>query len=98
MSSIKTIATAVAASLAIAAASRAQAQDENWSFEVAPYLWAAGLDTEVTIGDRTATVERDFGDIVEALDMGGGIMAGARLGHFVAVTQIDLYGDRKSVV
>ncbi len=89
MSSMKTIATAVAATLAIAAASTAQAQDENWSFEVAPYMWAAGLDTEVTIGDRTATVERDFGDIVEALDIGGGIMAGARLGHFVAVTQID---------
>ena len=89
MSSMKTIATAVAATLAIAAASTAQAQDENWSFEVAPYMWAAGLDTEVTIGDLTATVERDFSDIVEALDIGGGIMAGARLGHFVAVTQID---------
>jgi outer membrane protein OmpA-like peptidoglycan-associated protein len=89
-SNIRTIATAVAATLAIsAAASSAQAQDENWSFEVAPYLWAAGIDTDVTIGDRTATVERDFGDIVEALDMGGGIMAGARLGHFVAVTQLD---------
>lgn len=88
-SSIKTIATAVAATLAIAAAPSAQAQDENWSFEVAPYLWGAGLDTDITIGDRTASVERDFSDIVEALDIGGGIMAGARVGHFVAVTQID---------
>ena len=88
-SSIRTIATAVAATLAIAAAPSAQAQDENWSFEVAPYLWGAGLDTDITIGDRTASVERDFSDIVEALDIGGGIMAGARVGHFVAVTQID---------
>jgi outer membrane protein OmpA-like peptidoglycan-associated protein len=89
-SNIRTIAMAVAATLAIsAAASSAKAQDENWSFEVAPYLWAAGIDTEVTIGDRSADVERDFGDIVEALDMGGGIMAGARLGHFVVVTQLD---------
>jgi len=88
-SSIKTIATAVAVTLAIAAAPSAQAQDENWSFEFAPYLWGAGLDTDITIGDRTASVERDFSDIVEALDIGGGIMAGARVGHFVAVTQID---------
>jgi outer membrane protein OmpA-like peptidoglycan-associated protein len=88
-SSIRTIATAVAATLAIAAASSAQAQDENWSFEVAPYVWAAGLDTDITIGDQTANVERSFSDIFDALDFGGGIMAGGRVGHFVAVTQID---------
>jgi hypothetical protein len=61
---IRTIATAVGATLAIAAASSAQAQDQNWSFEVAPYLWAAGLDTDITIGDRTATVDRSFSDLV----------------------------------
>lgn len=89
-SRITTIATAVAAALAIGlAASDAQAQDENWSFEIAPYLWAAGVDTDITIGDHTANVERSFSDIAESLDMGGGLMAGARIGHFVAVTQID---------
>jgi outer membrane protein OmpA-like peptidoglycan-associated protein len=90
-SNSRTIATAVAATLAITAASNAQAQDENWSFEVAPYVWAAGIDTDITIGDRTASVKRDFSDIVEALDIGGGIMAGARVGHFVAVTQLDYW-------
>lgn len=90
MSSIKTVAAAVAATLAItAAASSAQAQDENWSFEVAPYLWGAGLDTEVTIGPVSADVERDFGDVVDAMDIGGGLMFGGRLGGFVAVAQVD---------
>ena len=89
-SRITTIATAVAATLAMSlAASDAQAQDENWSFEIAPYLWAAGIDTDITIGDHTANVERSFSDIAESLDIGGGLMAGARIGHFVAVTQID---------
>lgn len=89
MSRFTSIAAAVAAALAIVAAPGAQAQDENWSFEIGSYLWAAGLDTDITIGDRTASVERSFSDIAESLDMGGGLMAGARLGHFVAVTQID---------
>jgi outer membrane protein OmpA-like peptidoglycan-associated protein len=88
-SNFKTIAAAVAATLAIAAAPGARAQDENWGFEISPYLWGAGLDADVTVGDQTVEVERDFSDIVDALDIGGGIMAGAAINRFIAVTQID---------
>jgi hypothetical protein len=81
---------AVATTLAIAAvAPRAHAQDENWGFEVSPYLWAAGLDADVTLANQTANVKRDFSDIVDSLDVGGGIMAGALLDRFVVVTQLD---------
>jgi outer membrane protein OmpA-like peptidoglycan-associated protein len=88
-SRIGTIAT-VATTLAIAvAAPCALAQDENWGFEVAPYLWAAGVDADVTVADQTANIKWDFSDIVDALDIGGGIMAGAGINRFVVVTQID---------
>lgn len=81
---------AVVAALAMAAAgASAQAQERSWEFNVAPYLWAAGIDADVTVGNRSATVEQDFGDIVEALDIGGGLMAGARFGRFVMASQLD---------
>jgi outer membrane protein OmpA-like peptidoglycan-associated protein len=81
---------AVATTIAVAvAAPCALAQDENWGFEVAPYLWGAGIDADVTVGDQTVNIKRDFSDIVDALDIGGGIMAGAGINRFVMVTQID---------
>lgn len=93
MSNETKIAAAVAATLALAtAASSAQAQEKFWEFNVAPYLWGAGIDTDVTVGNRSATVERDFGDVVDALDIGGGLMGGARFGRFVMVSQLDFLG------
>jgi outer membrane protein OmpA-like peptidoglycan-associated protein len=80
----------VATTLAIAvAAPSAQTQDENWGFEISPYLWAAGIDADVTVANQTVNIKRDFSDIVDALDIGGGIMAGAGINRFVAVTQVD---------
>lgn len=89
-SKVKTIAAAVAATLAMsAAAPGAHAQEENWGFEISPYFWGAGLDTDVTLGGQTVTVERDFSDIVDGIDIGGGLMAGGGINRFVWVTQID---------
>lgn len=45
---------------------------DKWWFEVAPYLWATALKTEVEIGDVSAETEMDFGDILDVLD--GAIM------------------------
>lgn len=88
MSSDKMKLATVMAALAMGA-TVANAQESSWEFNVAPYLWAAGIDADVTVGNRTATIEQDFGDIVEALDIGGGLMAGARFGRFVVASQID---------
>jgi outer membrane protein OmpA-like peptidoglycan-associated protein len=89
-SNLRTSAAAIAVTVVIATtAPCAQAQDENWGFEVAPYLWGAGIDADVSVGNQTVTVERDFGDIVDALDIGGGLMAGGLFNRFVVVTQID---------
>ena len=87
MSSIRSIAAAVV--LALAAAPEALAQEEKWGFEITPYLWGAGFDGDVTVGDQRASIDLSFSDIVDAMDFGGGLMAGAGYGHFVAVTQLD---------
>lgn len=49
---------------------KADGSDESagWGFEVAPYLWAAGLDGTVGVLGRTAHVDVGFGEIVEDLD------------------------------
>ena len=52
-----------------------QAQDrtshvDGWEFVVAPYLWMAGIDGDVTVRGTKASVDADFGDILDNLDVG----------------------------
>lgn len=91
-SSFKSIAAAVTAALALAAAPHALAQEEkNWGFEITPYLWAAGIDGDVTVGSQTASIDVGFDDLIDALDIGGGLMAGAGYKHFIVVSQLDYW-------
>ena len=52
------------------ATSPAQA-DENWQFQIAPYVWTAGLEGGVATlpGVPAASVEASFIDILEKLDV-----------------------------
>jgi hypothetical protein len=58
----------LAAAFAIAASPYAQAGE--WQHEVAPYLFAAGMDGTAGVGPVEADVSQNFGDIVSNLDMG----------------------------
>ncbi len=41
----------------------------DWSYEIAPYfLWAVGLDGEMTVQGSTADMDLSFGDILDELD------------------------------
>jgi opacity protein-like surface antigen len=42
----------------------------GWQFSLTPYFWAAGLDGDVGVGGRTASVDVGFSDIADTLDMG----------------------------
>lgn len=46
-------------------------QEKGWRFEVAPYIWAAGMEGSITTDQGTAVLDTPWGDIVEALDSGG---------------------------
>lgn len=59
--------TAIAVSLALASP---LACADDWQHEVAPYLFAAGMDGTAGIGPVEADVSQSFGDIVASLDMG----------------------------
>jgi len=74
----------------------AQAQaDENWQFQIAPYIWAAGLDGDVATlpGVPAASVDASFTDILENLDVAFMIAGEAhnrRVGLFGDIFYVDL--------
>ena len=43
----------------------------NWEFQLAPYLWAAGIEGDVTLLGSTAEVDEGFSDVLNILDGGG---------------------------
>jgi outer membrane protein OmpA-like peptidoglycan-associated protein len=88
---IRAAVSALGASLAMITTISAQEPQQQLgaSFEITPYLWAAGVDTDVTVNGQTAAIERDFSDIVEGVDVGGDLLAIARFGRFVLYTQFD---------
>lgn len=57
---------------ALVATSNAAAQE--WDWEIAPYLWAAGIDGDVALGPIARDVDVNFGDILD-------VLAGAALVH-----------------
>jgi len=60
---------------------------DGWEFVVAPYVWMAGLDGDVTVKGTKASVDADFGDILDNLDTGAQAYFEARNGKWGA------YGD-----
>jgi hypothetical protein len=67
----------VAAALCLALPSAAQTGQGEWQFEVTPYVWAAGFEGTVHIGDRTASASASFSDILKNLQF-------ATMGHYEA--------------
>ena len=42
----------------------------DWTHELAPYLWGAGLEGTTAIGPVSADIDASFSDILDALEMG----------------------------
>ncbi len=85
----RTLTSAAGAILLAAAASPALAAGDGWEFEVTPYLWAAGIDADVTVRNQSATIDAKFSDIFNAVDLAGALLFRAQHGPWVAFTQID---------
>ena len=61
--------------MTVLAGASTQAEDrtsdvDGWEFTVAPYLWMAGPDGDVTVKGTKSSVDADFGDILDNLDVG----------------------------
>ena len=62
---------------------------EPWRFRVTPYLWAAGLDGDVSTlpGAPEAAIDLSFGDILANLDAGAFVAATARRGDWLLLAE-----------
>jgi hypothetical protein len=69
---------------AVCAQERDASRSDGWSFTVAPYFWAAGLNGEVGAGDRQADIDVSFSEIRENLKFGAMMLAEARNGRYGA--------------
>jgi hypothetical protein len=62
---------------------------DDWQFEVAPYLWVAGMDGDITIEGQDFDVSADFEDILDQTRYGGSVILAANRGHWVNFLQLD---------
>ena len=83
----------LALSLALNPASGEKMQD--WSFEVAPYLWAMGIDGDLDIGRIDYDASASFSDILDQAEYGAQVLLEANRGRWVNFLQID-YGVLQS--
>ena len=72
---------------------------DGWEVVVAPYAWMAGIDGDVTIKGTEASVDADFGDILDNLDVGAFGYFEVRKGNWGAyadLTYIKMVNDAKA--
>lgn len=62
---------------------------ENWSAEITPYVWLAGIDADITVGDRTGSVDVGFEDLVDYVDVAGGLLLTVQKNRWVFWLQSD---------
>ena len=48
---------------------------DQWDWSVAPFLWAAGVSGEMTVGDIHQDIDVSFSELFKDLDIGGSIFA-----------------------
>ena len=63
----------------------AAAEGANWAFQITPYMWAAGLDGNISPFRRAPTihVEKPFSDVMDDLNFGGFVNVWGRYDRFV---------------
>lgn len=86
------IMTAVAAGLVLASGlAAAAAEPQGWKIETTPYLWAAGLEGDVTVNGNEVEFERSASDIFEAIDMAVSILGVVQYNRFLFWGQADYF-------
>ena len=75
--------------LPFAAMASQQAAADDWTLELAPYLWVAGIDGDATIDGEEYDLNSDFSDIIDQTKCGGSIIFAANRGQWVNFVQLD---------
>ncbi len=61
----------LAAFIVLANPATAKVIEENWEFTIVPYIWMAGVDGNVTLGNMTSDVDVNIEDLWDDYDIGG---------------------------
>jgi hypothetical protein len=65
-------------------------EQQGWKFEITPYLWLAGIDGKISLGDREVDVNQSFSDLIDKTDFAGSVQLGASYNNrFVIYSQLD---------
>ena len=82
----------IAAGLVLAAGLAASAAEpQGWKIETTPYLWAAGLEGDVTVNGHKVDFEKSFSDLFEAVDMAASILGVVQYNRFLFWGQADYF-------
>ncbi len=88
---MKTTTTWIAGLTLAAGLTASAAEPEGWHFEVTPYLWAAGLEGDVTMNGQKTDFDKSASDLFDALDIGGSLFGMAQYNRFVLGAQVDFF-------
>ena len=85
---------AMAAGLSLAAGmtafgAGAPANNNDWHLELTPYLWAAGINADVTVHNQGFTIDQKFKDLVQHVDAGAALLAVAQKDRWQVYAQGD---------
>lgn len=81
----------VAGSGVSAQAATAAAGAGDWQFEVTPYIWALGLDGNISVNNKDADFDRSFSDLADDLSWGASVLAVAQYQKYVGFVQADYF-------
>ncbi len=73
------------------AGTTAEAANEGWAFEIAPYAWLAGLEGDVTINGQKTDFEKSSSDMLEYVDLAGSLFGTVRYNRWVVSAAVDYF-------
>ena len=81
-----------------ASAQEPEPEPGGWSFAVAPYAWAVGINGDVGVGNRETDIDVSFNELRKDVKFGGMMLAEARkdrFGLFFAPLYVNLGDDTR---
>jgi hypothetical protein len=86
----RTVGSIVAVVMLAACAGQA-AEPQGWKVEITPYAWLAGLEGDVTVNGHKTEFDKGFTDLIEGVDMAGGLLAVVQYDRFLVWGQYDYF-------
>jgi len=92
---------AALALLAPFAVSESQAAEDEWSYEMIPFVWAAGIKGNEGIRGNIVAVDESFSDLVDFVNVGASMRVMARrehVGWFGEASYVELQADSSTPI